>query len=450
VSELLDHVQQQLNALHAQRLVKRWVLAFSGGMDSSVLLHAIKHLPPSSQPKEIVALHINHQLSACAADWQQHSQTFAKNLGVKFYCEVVNVQECGRGLEDAARQARYDVFEKFLQPGDVLLMGHHSDDQVETMLLRLMRGAGPNGLAGIRPQRAVGAGFLFRPLLDLSRQQLHQYATRNNLNWVEDDSNADTRFDRNYLRAQVLPKLAERWPGYQSRWQQSARYCAQQAQNQDDVLAALLPSLDVRPERLGVSISLLALQALAPEQQLSLLRYWLGQRGVQAELAPLQQAQQQLILGREDAVAEVRIGSVACVPQSLRRFDGRVYLLPVLPELPATKGPQTLLLSECARPLPLGELLFTTGSQSAASVLAKHSVEWRFRQGSERCRPAGRGHSQTLKKLLLEYRLEPWLRPYVPLIYIDGELAAVAGLWVCQDFVDILAPMQLQWCLQPR
>lgn len=450
MSELVDHLQLQLNALQTQCLVKRWVLAFSGGMDSSVLLHAVKHLPSLSQPKEIVALHINHQLSACAADWQQHSQAFAKHLGVKFYCEVVNIQECGRGLEDAARQARYGVFETFLQPGDVLLMGHHSDDQVETMLLRLMRGAGPAGLAGIRAQRSVGEGLLYRPLLDLSRQQLHQYAARNNLNWVEDDSNTDTRFDRNYLRAEVLPKLAQRWSGYQSRWQQSAKHCAQQAQAQDTVLSALLPTLDMRSERLGVSISLVALQALAPELQLSLLRHWLGQRDVQAELAPLQQAQQQLILGREDAVAEVRIGMVAGVPHSLRRFDGRVYLLPVLPELPATKSPQALLLSECAQPLPLGELLFATDSQGAAAVLAGRSVEWCFRQGGERCRPAGRGHSQTLKKLLLEYRLEPWLRPYVPLIYIDGELAAVAGLWVCEDFVDILAPVQLQWRLQPR
>lgn len=448
VPELPDHLQQQLVALASQSQIKRWVVAFSGGMDSTVLLHALAQLKKTAESSmecpSIVALHINHQLSDHAAHWQQHAQTFAKNLGVKFYCETVDVQECGRGLEDAARQARYGVFEKFLQPDDVLLMGHHSDDQVETMLLRLMRGAGPAGLAGIRAQRAVGAGLLYRPLLDLNRQQLCDYATQQSLNWVEDDSNSDTRFDRNYLRAQVLPQLAQRWPGYQSRWQQSASLCAQQAENQDEVLAALLPALEVRPERVGVSASLAALQSLALPQQLSLLRYWLGRLGVQAELAPLQQAQQQLILGRDDSAAEVRIGSVADNPKSLRRFAGRLYVLGVLPAPPAVSDPQLLSLSDQPLPLPLGSLLLSAISSAA---LAGHRVEYRFRRGGERCRPAGRQHSQTLKKLLLEYRLEPWLRPFVPLIYIDGELAAVAGLWVCDDFVDILAPVQLQWQL---
>lgn len=447
MSDLLDHLQQQLNILQAQRPVKRWVLAFSGGMDSSVLLHAMKRLSLAVPSQEVVALHINHQLSDYAADWQQHAQAFAKSLGVKFYCESVAVTECGRGLEDAARQARYGVFEHFLQPNDVLLMGHHSDDQVETMLLRLMRGAGPAGLAGIRAQRTVGAGLLFRPLLELSRQQLHQYAMQHNLSWVEDDSNTDTRFDRNYLRAEVLPKLAERWPGYQTRWQQSAHHCAQQAQNQDDVLAALLPSLDPRAERLGVSVSLDALQALAPEQQLSLLRYWLAQTGIQAEFAALKEVQQQLLLGRADSKAEVRIGVVSCGPKDMCRFNNRLYLLDVLPPLPADSDLKTLTLGESAVALPLGQLIYCSASAGAASALAGRRIECRFRRGGERCKPAGRQHSQTLKKLLLEYRLEPWLRPYVPLIYIDGELAAVAGLWVCEDFVDTLAPVQLQWCL---
>lgn len=443
--ELLDHLQRQLNLLRAQQPIKRWVLAFSGGMDSSVLLHALRSVSMASGAEEIVALHINHQLSDAADDWQRHAQSFAEVLGVAFYAESVSVEECGRGLEDAARQARYAVFEQFLKPSDVLLMGHHSDDQVETMLLRLMRGAGPAGLAGIRAQRPVGEGLLYRPLLDLSRQHLRDYAEQHQLQWVEDDSNSDTRFDRNYLRAQVLPQLAERWPGFQTRWQQSANLCAQQAQHQDGVLAALLPTLDARRERFGDSVSLDALQQNSPDMQLSLLRYWLLQMGVQADLAPLQQAQQQLLSGRQDSVAQVCIGAAA--QKSLRGFNGRLYLLDLLPPLPAVDGLQTLLLSDTGVDLPLGELLFSSASTAALNSLAGRCIEWRLRAGGERCKPAGRQHSQTLKKLLLEYRLEPWLRPYAPLIYIDGELAAVAGLWVCQDFVDALAPVQLQWRL---
>ena len=428
VSVLLSHLQQQLDSFSAQQTVSRWLLAFSGGLDSTVLLHALAQLQASVP---IAALHINHQLSAQADDWQQSAQQFAQLQAVEFMAERVEVVESGRGLEDAARQARYRVFERHLDSHDVLLMAHHADDQAETMLLRLLRGAGPEGLAGIRASRTVGAGCLFRPLLGLTRAQLQDYACEHRLSWVEDDSNSDMRFDRNFLRHEVLPQLKQRWPRFQSRWQQAAEHCNTAAKQLQKMSANRLQGCDLRAERWGQSLSLGSLAALSQVDRFSVLRLWLQRLGVNPELAQLQQVECQMVVGRADAVAEVRIG-----PNSLRRFNERLYATDVLPleTIPAAVLPFD---EESNRlNLPLGTLTLEAGGVFSQERLQGRQLSVRFRSGGERCKPAGRAHSQSLKKLLQEYRLEPWLRPYVPLIYVDEQLAAVAGLWLCAEFAD--------------
>lgn len=440
VSVLLSHLQQQLDSLSAQKTVTRWLLAFSGGLDSTVLLHALAQLQISAP---LAALHINHQLSDQADDWQQSAQQFAESQAMEFMAERVDVVQSGRGLEDAARQARYRVFERHLYNDNVLLMAHHADDQAETMLLRLLRGAGPEGLAGIRVSRAVGAGCLFRPLLGLTRAQLQDYAYEHRLSWVEDDSNSDTRFDRNFLRHEVLPQLKERWPGFQSRWQQAAEHCNTAAEQLQQVATTRLQGCDPRAERWGQSVSLSLLAALSQADRFSVLRLWLQRLGVNPELAQLQQVERQLVAGRADAVAEVRMGL-----NSLRRFNERLYATDVLPleTIPTASLP---LDEENNRlNLPLGTLTLEAGGVFSRELLQGRQLSVRFRTGGERCKPAGRAHSQSLKKLLQEYRLEPWLRPYAPLIYVDEQLAAVAGLWLCAEFADTnITDMGLCWQL---
>ncbi|CAN0506332.1 unnamed protein product, partial [Discosporangium mesarthrocarpum] len=195
------------DALAAWPAASPLVVAFSGGLDSTCLLHSAAQLALTAT-RPLRALHINHGINADAGHWQHHCQQFCAALDVRL--DSVAVELPATASEDDARRARFAVFEAQLEAGELLLLAQHLDDQLETLLLRLMRGAGPGGLAGMPGQRALGAGRLLRPWLALPRAQLLNYAQQYKLNWIEDDSNAETHFDRNYCRHEVLPTLEQR------------------------------------------------------------------------------------------------------------------------------------------------------------------------------------------------------------------------------------------------
>ena len=203
------------------RTAGRLCVGFSGGADSHSLLHALVELSQREALPPIIALHVNHGLHEDASAWAAHCASVASDLGVEFHERVVHV-DAGSSPEAQARDARYTVFESFLADRDVLLLGHHLDDQVETVLFRLIRGAGPSGLAGIPEQRPLGRGLLMRPLLGITRDQIEDYAGSHELSYLNDGSNDDTRYDRNFLRHEVLPLIESRWPGYRSGFARSA------------------------------------------------------------------------------------------------------------------------------------------------------------------------------------------------------------------------------------
>lgn len=413
-------------ALALQPAVRRWVVAYSGGLDSTVLLHALVAL---KLPAAHCALHINHQLSPHSHDWQRHCAAFCARLNTPFCAATVQVERDGSGIEAAARRARYSMFERFLQPGDCLLQAHHLDDQAETLLLRLLRGSGPRGLAAIRAARELGRGRLYRPLLAVGREQLHAYARAQQLSWIDDESNLDTRFDRNYLRREVLPLLQRRWPDYRRRFQQAAALCAATDQLNRDTAAADLAALGPRAERLGASIDLHGLRAWPQPRRNNVLRYWFSQRQLPLpELVHLQQLQRQILDGGCNSSAQVAWGEVV-----LRCYGDRLFCLPRLPAKPVSAGLRWALRAPLALPAG-GSLAAVPAAAGAGRLRLLEEVEVRHRGGGERCRPHDRNHSQTLKKLLQERRLEPWLRDRVPLIYVGPALAAVGDLWVCKDF----------------
>ncbi|HEX7764600.1 MAG TPA: tRNA lysidine(34) synthetase TilS [Cellvibrio sp.] len=401
-----------------------WV-GFSGGLDSTVLLHALAQL---QLPVTLRALHINHQISPHANHWQEQCAAVCAQLGVELVAERVAVVNRGKGIEDAAREARYAVFTRYLQAGDMLLTAHHANDQAETLLLRLLRGTGPRGLAAMAMQRPLGAGTLVRPLLTVSRAELEAYGREHQLQWVEDESNQDDAYVRNFLRNQVMPLLARRWPGFMRKWQQTAELCAEQEQLLEAIAREDLHTAAVRRERIGQSIDLLFLCSLSSVRQQNLLRYWLRSAGYSTpEQSHWRQIQQQLLLGREDAEANVTWGDL-----SLRVFRQRLYLLPAsLPVLTLDLVEQDAVEDDGAVCLKVG----------------LPDLHIRYRQGGERCKPAGRHHSQTLKKLLQEYALEPWLRDGLPLVYSGDTLVAVGDLWVCSGYTAEAGEqgLHLQW-----
>ncbi|MEC8746375.1 MAG: tRNA lysidine(34) synthetase TilS [Pseudomonadota bacterium] len=215
---LLPALIAQIDSLQT---ASRIFVGFSGGVDSHSLLHALVELSRREALPPIIALHINHGLHEDANDWSAHCAAVASDLGVEFHERVVSV-DAGASPEAQARDARYSVFESFLASGDVLLLGHHLDDQVETVLFRLIRGAGPSGLAGIPEKRPLGRGLLMRPLLGITRDQIENYAGSHQLAYLHDGSNDDTRYDRNFLRHEVLPLIESRWPSYRSGFARSA------------------------------------------------------------------------------------------------------------------------------------------------------------------------------------------------------------------------------------
>lgn len=406
-----------------------WWVAFSGGLDSCVLLHALAAL---KLPVELRALHVNHQISPNANDWQAHCEVVCRNLSVACVAVKIDVIKAGRGLEDAARDARYQVFEQHLREGDVLFTAHHADDQAETLLLRLMRGAGPRGLAAMSRSRSLGRAQLYRPLLDFTRTELEAYATQQSLIWVNDESNADDHYDRNFLRNQVLPLLRERWPHMAQKWQQTAELCAANESLIDELAAQDLVQADLRSECVGTSISLGALKTLSIARRHNLLRHWLRGEGLSLpEQLHLAQFEQQIIHGRQDAETQVNWAEV-----SMRVFRGRLYALPLadLPRVDTSSAIPFELVGAQSIPLPTGTFLRCELADRGELGLDPDlpDLQVSFRQGGERCKPAGRAHSQTLKRLLQNYAVEPWLREALPLIYSGDTLVAVSDLWICE------------------
>lgn len=403
---------------------KRWLVGFSGGLDSTALLAALVAAKPR-QP--IVAIHVNHGLSDNAADWQRHCLTVCRDWEVECRVEVVRVRSSGYGWEDAARNARYQAFQSHMESGDILLLGHHRDDQAETLLFRLMRGAGPRGLGSISAQRPLGPGTLVRPLLTVSKAELETFARSAGLDWISDESNADEAYDRNYLRQQILPLLARRWPNFTERWRLTAEACQQADQLSQDLGRIDLEHCGERCERWGWSVDWECLGRMPTYRRHNLLRTWAARHDLPLMCRKhLREADKQFFAAEVSSQSLLRWAN-----GNLRFHAGRLYLTP---DLGQAQDREPLVWS-LDRPLSLPEGGWLSAQTGHGGLrVPSGQVEVRWRQGGERCRPDERGHSQSLKKLLQEYGLEPWLRDRIPLIYIDGQLAAVGDLWACKGF----------------
>lgn len=404
---------------------RRYVVAFSGGLDSTVLLHALA-VRPGRPSGPILAVHVDHGLHADSASWATHCEALAAELGVDYAMRRVAVDPGGEGgPEAAARRARYSVLRSFIEPGDWLLSGHHQDDQAETLLLHLMRASGPAGLAGIAPARRFAAGWLVRPLLDTPREDLEAYARSLGLGYVEDPSNRDQQFDRNYLRHEILPRLERRWPDAAGRIRRSAELARDAAGLLAELAAADCERLGDRADRLSIA----GLKALSPARQRNVLRHAIGELGLPVPGAPrLESILIDLLTARPDAQP-----LVAWAGGEARRYRDRLYLLPVSA---ADAEPDRQAVEGLHVPLEhgLGALVLVPGSECGlAEALLERGLEVRYRVGGEEIKPYGQRHTKKLKKLLQEAGVVPWMRERLPLLYASGRLVAVADLWLADD-----------------
>ena len=420
-----------LQALAPWRNAPAWHIAFSGGLDSTVLLHLLantEHLPPHK------AIHIHHGLQAAADAWPSHCQSICDRLGVPLHVMHVHVQP-GASLERAAREARYQAFAEVVGAGEVLLTGQHRDDQAETLLFRLLRGAGVRGLAAIPMHRPLANGHLVRPLLDASRAELEAYAHEHQLTWIEDPSNADPRFSRNYLRHRVFPLLTERWPQAVSSLARTAEHLSE-AQGLLDELAQMdLHAADQSspfPWLPLPSLALAPLRELSDARQRNVLRHWL------TPLTRLPDSDHwaswySLRDAKRDAQPLWRLAD-----GELHRCAERIWWVPA--------AWSDFSDASVSWPQPQNPLeLPGNGRLEFVGQPPEGPLEIRYRQGGEIVEVPGRGR-RDLKRLLNESGLPGFMRGRLPLLYQGEQLLAVptlAGLWP-----DSTGDWQLHWMPQ--
>jgi tRNA(Ile)-lysidine synthase len=401
-------------------------VALSGGVDSVVLLAALA--ARLRKRTRLRAVHVHHGLHADADQWSEHCAAVAKRLGVPLTTLRVKVAR-GRGdsPEAAARDARYEALAAELAPGEVLLTAHHEDDQLETVLLQLMRGAGVAGLAGMPEVAPFARGMLVRPLLSRSRAEIEAWARANDLTWVEDDTNANPQFDRNYLRHRVLPVLRQRWPAAAHAVSRSARHAAE-AQGLLDALALA----DVERASNGASLSVQRLRALAPDRRRNAVRFWIARAGYPVpDTKRLREITTTLIDARADANPVVSWNTTR-----VRRHADQLTLERASASRATSPGDDAIAWNWRANPrIPLastrGALEITPDPHGPIDLDALPTLlTIRQRRGGERLRPRRGGRTATVKSLLQSSRVPLGERAEIPLVFNDAQLVAVADRWV--------------------
>lgn len=393
-----------------------WHVAFSGGLDSTVLLNLLVDYARDHEAPPLRAVHIHHGLQAAADAWPAHCQQVCDALGVEL--RVIHVQvEPVASLEQAARTARYDAFTALLGPDEVLFTGQHREDQAETLLFRLLRGAGLRGLAAMPASRPLGQGQLVRPLLDLARDQLQRYAQASGLRWIEDPSNTDSRFARNFLRAEVFPLLRQRWP-------QASQSLARSSAHLGEALALLdeLAASDIAAASAGAvvpwqcldSLDMAVLAALSPARQRNALQYWLSSR-TRLPDSRHWAGWDNLRDAAADAQPLWRL-----TDGELQRSHGRLWWLSG-DWLQAPQG--GVAWPDPSQPLSLPG----NGSLQLVGAIPGPGLHVTYRQGGEVLDIPGRGH-RDLKRLLNEHRVPHFVRHRLPLLWQGERLLAVANL----------------------
>ncbi|MEZ8060299.1 tRNA lysidine(34) synthetase TilS [Vibrio splendidus] len=433
----MTHIIETFTSVLNQSALKpnRLIVAFSGGVDSRVLLELAAQYA-QTHGIECCAVHVHHGLSKNADHWAEQCQTWCDALSVSLAVERVSLDiDSGESVEKLARDARYYAFQKHLSFGDVLITGQHIDDQLETFLLALKRGSGPKGLSSMAKMMPFANAHIVRPLLSVTRTDIEGAARDMALTWVEDESNQDVRFDRNFIRHQVTPTLTERWPSFRESVSRSAQLCAEQELLLDELLESHFQ------QALGDSQNL-SVEALSQHSDLlraRLLRMWLSHCN-----QPMPSKKQLKLIWDEVACAQADANPKLVLNDAeVRRFNHQLYLVRETKDL---SNWQSDISMEGSLVLPdgLGELRLNSALSDDASnnrdvqsfSLSDTNATLRviFSPEGLSAHPVGRGHSRKLKKLFQEYQVPSWLRRRTPILMDGDRVIAVLGLFVDKNY----------------
>ena len=396
--------------------VKTCLLAFSGGLDSCVLLHLLANKSP---PLKIKLWHVNHGLQSESGSMEQFCRQQADLYGFDLKLSRLNLQTTASNIEALARTARYDLFAKGLASNECLLTAHHADDQVETFLLNVLRGSGSAGLRGIARQKPIGGSILLRPMLAVKRDTLLDYAKQHDIEWFEDPSNSSDKFNRNYLRHNIVPLISQRWPNYHS---SIGTVCEIQAETRQmlDELAALDYALVVHETDHAdrSSLKIAALKSLSGMRQKNVIRYWLRLHHCSSLPKTRLDTLIKQLSAKQDAAPVV-----TNTDYDIRIYNGRLFIVDY--QQPKNLKAVYDLTGSCK--LEIAALGLVLQRQSVLKFFRiednQQTVQIRFRLDAN----SKNQHSHRLKRLFQNQKIAPWLRNSTPQVYIDGELV---GLWV--------------------
>ena len=423
--DLLELIEPLFSVLEQ----RNFLVAYSGGLDSHVLLHVMSRLPDIA----VRAVHIDHGLQDVSPWWSRHCRDICSDFGIPL--ERISLRlnvPAGQSVEAYARDKRHAAFADLLESDEVLLTAHHQNDQAETLLIQLLRGAGGAGLSAMPMIATFSQGQHFRPFLNLSREQLEAYADHFDLNFIEDPSNADMRFDRNFLRHQILPQLTERWPGTS---QTLSRAAMLQGETQRLLDSYVSQDLELMAGSVEGTLSVELILQCPPERRRALIRRWVADSGFRFPSAKkLQHIISDVFQAAEDAMPLVHWQGA-----EVRRYRDDVYIMPPLSEHDIYQSfdwdsPQNLLIESLGLTLE-AKYLEPWFERLKSKAAGKLTVS--FRQGGEVIKPAGGEKTLTLKHLFQEFAVPPWMRGRIPLVFLGEELIIVWG--VCQ--VDSAAPV---------
>ncbi len=413
---------------------KRYVIAYSGGCDSHALLCALNELrhenPPQLPCSQVVAIHINHGLHEQSDDWEQHCKLVCTELATDFISTQLNLTiPKGESLEAYARAARYDAIRAQLKDGDMLLLAQHQDDQAETLLIQTLRGSGVKGLAAMPGLVCYGSTWQARPMLSLTQIEIEEYAKQQKINWINDPSNDDEKFDRNYLRHQVIPKLKQRWPAMSKTLSRVARH---QADTDQLITELALSDWHHCKQDECTQLNIIGMSDLSQVRQKNLLRFWIGeQNGLpMPDSKTCQLLIDQVISASVDAEPELRWADVM-----VRRYRNVLYVA----KQSNTDVPIWQQSWDLSSPLALpdGKSLNVRTAKGQGLMLPAEqaAVNVRFRRGGEKCQLPGRQHRHELKKLMQEWGVPPWQRNQIPLICVGEQVVQIVGFSVCEPYI---------------
>jgi tRNA(Ile)-lysidine synthase len=451
--------------------VVRVLVALSGGVDSTALLAALADARRTARAEgfRVRAVHVNHGLHPNAPKWSKQCRALARRLGIPLQVVSVKVDRSGgASLEAAAREARYGVLADRLEPGEFLLTAHHEDDQLETVLLQLFRGAGVAGLAAMPEIAPFGRGWHARPLLSRTRDELVEWVKSAGLSWIEDDTNTDESLDRNYLRRQVLPLIRERWPGAAKAVARSARHAAEAQRLLDEVARA-----DVGRAACGRDLFVSRLRVLPRDRRRNALRFWIARAGVRLpDTSRLEELAGPVIEARMDANPRLAWADVE-VQRHADLLSIAKYATDATRSAHVTRAPHVTHAAHAthpadARAADAARASDTHAADTPRDDVGSPAIDWpwldtpvlrlpqdggtlelkpdphgpidldrlpmqvtvRQRTGGERLRPRRGGPRRSLKSLLQEARVPIRTRARLPLLFAGATLLAVGTLWV--------------------